>query len=112
MPWNRLILEDDKREVEMTIDVRVNSLGDVDPILTYYGAVRYRVRRGSDTIYPFRVLADGQLEWHPEYEDSLFKIHGEMIHPETVFVLHDQDEDRPQGYTYDLKITNFSRREI
>lgn len=109
MPWNRLILEDAAKEVEVTIDVKIDPLCNVDGSLNYHGNVRYRAERGHDKLYPMRVLTTGEVEWHPDLADSFLKIHGEMIHPNTVFRFHDPDEKQPQGYDYDLTITNFDK---
>ncbi len=112
MPWNRLILEDDAREIEVTIDVKVDPLGIIDRSLNYHGNVRYRAKRGHDKLFPMRVLTTGEVEWHPDLEDSSFKIHGEMLHPNSVFHFHDPDEEKPDGYTYELTIRNFGRHEL
>lgn len=110
MPWNRLILKDDKEGVEITIDVKVNHLGDVDGALSYHGYARYDARGNQN--YPFRLSTDGEVDWGPEYSDSNLQIHGEMVHPDSMFSMHDEDEDRPQGYDYKLRIVNYNSREL
>ena len=109
MPWNRLIMRDDREGVEITIDVKVNHLEVIVPALSYHGYARYDARGNQN--YPFRVTPDGAIDWGPDYADSNLQIHGEMVHPNTTFAMHDADEDRPQGYDYRLRIMNWDGRE-
>lgn len=110
MPWNRLNLADEDAGVEVTIDVKVNHLGDIDPAISYHGYARYHARGNRN--YPFRVTPDGGIDWGPGYSDSNLKVHGEMVHPSTTFPMHDNDVDEPKGYDYRLRITNYDHREL
>lgn len=83
MPWYRCTLEDDEREVTITIDVLADANGTVDRALMFYGY--YRANTETDNA-PFALGYDGRIDWGSTSRwIGTLPIHGKRISKDAIF---------------------------